>query len=84
MNHILDEDLDIVALQETLKNDFTDTELKELLGNREFNWLWVPARGHFGGIITGVRTDELKIENSHLGSYFLAVLVRNRSTNYRF
>jgi hypothetical protein len=84
MNHILDEDLDIVALQETIKNDFTDTELKEISGNRVFNWLWVPTRGHSGGIITRVRTDELEIENSHLGSYFLVVLVRNRSTNYRF
>jgi len=82
--HILAEDLDIVALQETIKQDFTDSELKELSGNREFAWLWVPARGHSGGILTGVRVDDLELENSHMGSFFLAVLIRNRSSNFRF
>lgn len=45
--HILTEDLDIVAIQETIKQDFIDIELKELSGNRYFNW--VPSRGHSGG-----------------------------------
>ena len=84
MDHILTEDLDIVAIQETIKNDFTDSELKELSGNRDFNWMWVPAKGHSGGILTGVRTDELEVEHFHLASFFLTVLIRHRSTNFRF
>jgi exonuclease III len=51
--HILTEDLDIVAIQETIKQDFIDIELKELSGNTDFNWLWVPARGHLGGSLLG-------------------------------
>jgi hypothetical protein len=34
--HIMLEDLDVVALQETIKQDFSDSELKELAGNKDF------------------------------------------------
>lgn len=35
-NHILQENLDIIVLQETIKQDFSDSELKEMEGNKEF------------------------------------------------
>lgn len=38
------EDLDIVALQEIIKTDFSDRELKDLSGNMDFHWIWVPSR----------------------------------------
>lgn len=44
----------------------------------------MPTRGHSGGLLTGVRIDVLEVEDSHLGSSFLAVLVRNRCSNHRF
>lgn len=37
-NHILQENLDIVAIQETIKQDFQDWELKKMSGNRELNF----------------------------------------------
>lgn len=37
MDHIMLEDLDIVVLQETIKQDFSDKDLKELSGNRDFS-----------------------------------------------
>lgn len=33
-NHILQEDLDIVVIQETIKHDFKDWELKEMAANK--------------------------------------------------
>lgn len=73
-DHIFAEDLDVVALQETIKQDFTDIELRELSGSRDFNWVWVPARGHLVGILTGVSVDEIEIESTHLGAFFLSCL----------
>lgn len=35
-NHVIQEDLDVVALQETIKQDFDDLELKDRAGNRDF------------------------------------------------
>jgi exonuclease III len=71
-DHILQEELDIVALQETIKLDFEDWELKEMAGNKDFSWRWSPARGHSGGMILGIRNDDLEIEQVELASYFLA------------
>lgn len=71
-DHILQEELDIVALQETIKLDFEDWELKEMAGNKDFSWRWSPARGHLGGMILGIRNDDLEIEQVELASYFLA------------
>lgn len=38
-NHVIQEDLDIVAIQETIKQDFKDSKLKELAGNQDFSWV---------------------------------------------
>lgn len=82
--HIMMEDLDVVALQETIKQDFSDLDLKDLAGNKDFCWVWVPARGHSGGLITGVKGDEFELEQTNYGAFFLATLIRNRKTNHRF
>ena len=83
-NHILNENLDLVALQETIKQGFEDWELKELAGNIDFKWLWIPARGHSGGMIMGVRAESFEVEDSVFENFFTGVLVRNRVTNYRY
>lgn len=82
--HVLQEELGIVALQETIKQDFSDNELKEMAGPYDFQWIWAPAKGHSGGLITGVRCDEFELEDFSIGDFFLAVLVRNRKSNYRY
>lgn len=82
--HILVEDLDVVAIQETIKHDFSDFKLKEMAGNKDFCWLWVPSRGHSGGLITGIKVDDFDLEQSITNIFFVAILLRNRKTNYRF
>lgn len=51
---INDHNLEVVGLQETIKNSFSDAELLELAGNRNFSWSWTPAKGRSGGILWGV------------------------------
>jgi hypothetical protein len=41
--------VDMVGLHETLKEDFTERELKQLGGNLDFVWNWVAAKGHSRG-----------------------------------
>jgi hypothetical protein len=74
----------LVAIQETIKHDFSDLELKELARNKDFGWFWVPARGHSGCLLTSVNVEDFEIEQTHYGTFFLGVLIRNRSTNYKF
>lgn len=83
-NHILQEDLDLVAIQETIKKDFMDWELKEMAGNKDFSWVWAAAKGHSGGLITGIKIDTFEMEEVFHGNYFLGVLLRQRVNNFRF
>lgn len=73
-----------MGIQETIKQDFSDGELKGLAGTVDFAWKWIPAKGHSGGLILGVKMDSFEIEHWELASYFLGCLVRNRLTNFRF
>lgn len=45
---IIEYKVDIVCLQETIKDKFTAAELRKLTGGVPFTWHYVPARGHFG------------------------------------
>jgi len=82
--HILSDNLEIVALQETIKRDFDDGDLKDLAGAHPFSWLWTPSKGHSGGMILGVNSESLEIEESIYESFFMGALVRNRISNHRF
>lgn len=83
-NHIIQESADVVALQETIKQGFDDHELKEMAGNQDYLWRWSPAKGHLGGLLIGVKIDSFEIEQVEDASFFLGVLLRNRTTNHRF
>lgn len=83
-NHVLQDDLDVVAIQETIKQDCNDKVLKDMAGNKNLLWLWTPARGHFGGMALGINSDLLEIEQSRSLHYSVWALVRNRLSNFRF
>jgi exonuclease III len=68
-NYILQEGADLVGLQETMKQDFTDKVLEELSGGLYFKWVWLAARGRSGGILMGVKVDTLELESHSVGDY---------------
>nr|XP_051220218.1 uncharacterized protein LOC127337707 [Lolium perenne] len=47
--------IDVVLLQETIKQDFSDAELRSLEIGDKFFWDWLPASGQSGGMLIGVR-----------------------------
>jgi hypothetical protein len=73
-----------VGVQETIKQDFSDYELKDMSGIVDFTWKWILARGHSGGLMLGVKVDSFEVEQWELANFFLGCLVRNRLTNFRF
>lgn len=83
LKHILQEGLDLVAVQETIRQDFSDKELKEMGGCNSFIWHWIPARGHSRGLL-GAKTDYVELEDVHKADFFIGALIRNRLTNFRF
>lgn len=73
-----------MGIQETIKQDFYDHELRSLLGGSPFIWDWIPARGHSGGILVGIKDDILEVEGWIKGNYYIEAIIRDRLTNFRW
>lgn len=74
LKHIIQENLDLVGVQETIKQDFNDRELKDISGSMDFVWNWNPSRGHSGGLLLGIKVGSFEIEKVELANYFLGCL----------
>jgi hypothetical protein len=48
---IEEHNLEVVGLQETIRESFTDRELLEIAGSRNFSWKWASTKGRLGGIL---------------------------------
>jgi hypothetical protein len=67
-----------------VKGDFSDQDLLELAGGLQFTWVWLPARGHSGGIILGVKVDTLEVEAHYIREFSIQMDLRNRLNNFRW
>ena len=77
------EDVDIVGLQETIYQGFTIQEL-EGLSRHKFAWQWLPATGHSGGIVLGVKQDTFEVEDMDRGEFFLCMALSHRRSGSRW
>jgi hypothetical protein len=84
LKHIVQENLDLVGIQETIKQDFSDKELEDLSGSMDFVWKWIPAKGHSRVLMLGIKVDSFEIEVVEMADFFLGSLIRNKLTNFRF
>jgi exonuclease III len=73
--------IDLVLLQETIKQDFTDAELASLEVGDKFFWSWLPANGHSGGMLLGVRDSLFEVGRMDRGQFFLSLSVLHRVSN---
>jgi exonuclease III len=80
IDYIRQEEIDIVGLQETIRQDFSIQELQGL-SRRPFAWQWLPATGISGGILLGVREDLFSVEDMDRGELFLNMAVTDRRVN---
>ena len=83
INYLRDEDVDIVGLQETIRQDFSISEL-EILSRQKFSWHWLPATGHSGGILLGAKEDTFEVEDMDRGEFFVSISLTHRRSNLRW
>uniref|UniRef100_A0A453DF18 Endonuclease/exonuclease/phosphatase domain-containing protein n=1 Tax=Aegilops tauschii subsp. strangulata TaxID=200361 RepID=A0A453DF18_AEGTS len=58
---ISDHSIDFLGLQETLKRDFSPKLIRKFDPFGIFHWEWVPAVGRSGGILCGIRINNLEL-----------------------
>jgi exonuclease III len=78
------ENLDIIFLQETLRQDFTDQELRSLVNGELFHWHWRSAVGRSGGMLMGIRDDVFEVGVIDQGSIFLSAILYHRESEFKF
>ncbi|XP_071683742.1 uncharacterized protein [Lolium perenne] len=76
--------IDLVCLQETIKQDFTDQELRSLEVGDKFFWCWLPANGHSGGMLLGLRDSIFDVGRISLGQFFISASIMCIADNFKF
>ena len=77
IRYIREEEVDIVGIQETIKQDFSIHELQGL-SSHKFAWQWLLANGHSGGILLGVKKDTFEVDDMDRGEFFVSMSLTRR------
>ncbi|KAE8776575.1 hypothetical protein D1007_50757 [Hordeum vulgare] len=80
IEYLREEEIDIVGLQETIRQDFSMLELQSLT-RHQFACQWLPATGHSGGILLGVREDAFSVEDMDRGEFFVSMAITDRRSH---
>ncbi|KAK1684683.1 hypothetical protein QYE76_045531 [Lolium multiflorum] len=75
--------IDIVCLQETIKQDFSDQELRSLEVGEKFFWWWLPAKGQSGGMLLGFRDSVFEVGRVTLRRYFISTSILSRADRFK-
>jgi exonuclease III len=78
------ERLDIIFLQETMRQQFTDQELRSLVSGDLFHWHWRASVGRSGGMLLGIRDDSFEVGAIDQGPFFLSAALFHRETKFKF
>jgi exonuclease III len=76
--------VNILFLQETIRQDFSLGELDSLEVGDKFFWLWLPANGHSGGLLVGFRDSIFEIGLVSKGEFLLTAQVCMKATRFIF
>lgn len=79
---IKERDVDLLCVQETKKESFTNKELNSFQGDKSFSRSWKAARGASGGILIGINSELMEVLENHVGAFFLSCLVKTKCDNF--
>lgn len=74
--------VDVVCLQETIKQNFTVRELAGLARGHEMSWDWVPPEGRSGGLLLEANIDLLEVVQYNHGRYYQCLVLKSRESGF--
>jgi hypothetical protein len=78
------ERVDVLGLQETIRQDFSAAELRSLEFGGQFGWNWLPANGHSGGMLLGFRDEAFEVGTWRKGEFFISADILQRNVNRKW
>jgi hypothetical protein len=70
-NLILEHKFHFIGLQETMIADYSDSLLRRFDGNKDYLWMWNPAKGKSGGILVGILLERFDVGSFTQGEFML-------------
>jgi hypothetical protein len=67
--------LDFVALQETIKKDYSPTSFRKIDPSNWFCWKWSPSVGRAGGILGSFKISRFDICDTIVSRFYIKVIV---------
>ena len=79
-----EQQLDFIALLETHRSEYTDTELNNICGGKQFLWSWTGPKGHSGGILLGINPTVFDIGFISQGDFHIKFHLRNKIDGFHW
>jgi hypothetical protein len=76
--------IDILFLQETVRQDFSLQELESLEVGDKFFWTWLPSSGHSGGLLVGFRDSCFDVGVVHKGEFLMSTQLVLKASRFFF
>jgi exonuclease III len=76
--------VDILFLQETIRQDFSLQELESLEIWDKFFWTWLPASGHSGGLLVGFRDSCFDVRVVFKGEFLISTKLVLKASRFLF
>ena len=73
----MDKKVDFVGLQETMRQNFSRTDLQKLCAGGDFHWHHTPSKGKSGGLLLGVNYTTLDVISQEEGEYYIKMTVQD-------
>uniref|UniRef100_A0A0A9HMI6 Endonuclease/exonuclease/phosphatase domain-containing protein n=1 Tax=Arundo donax TaxID=35708 RepID=A0A0A9HMI6_ARUDO len=64
---LVEKQVDFICLQETIKCDYSNFFLRKFDPANLFLWNWIPSRGRAGGMLCGIRQENLNVISIQTG-----------------
>lgn len=77
---IIDNKVDLVAIQETKKEEFNNRCLQEI-SYRTDKWIWLPSLGRSGGILVGWDSNKIKEISHSIHRFCVNLTLENKLDN---
>jgi hypothetical protein len=82
-DYLRSEKVDSVGLQETIRQEFSASELRWLEVGGQFNWNWLPATWHSGGLLLGFCDEVFEVGVWRKGTFYLSAHILQRRTKQK-
>lgn len=64
-----------------MRKNFNEKFFRTLDSQKNFKWFWIPSKGKYGGMLSGIKTERFELENFESGEYTIIANIHDKMLN---